>query len=120
MRLLLPISLLLAAAICGPALAQDSVANASAAGAASSEVVTHLTASGVQTALAVSVVPASVVGTVSVIGGASVAGSGVAVSRAAGDSAAAASGPLKVSDRVVVAADPAPNVPYNAEKPRAR
>jgi ABC-type spermidine/putrescine transport system permease subunit II len=103
--------------IAGPALAQDSAANGSAAGGASSEAAAHLTASGVQTALAVSVVPASVAGTVSMVGGVSAAGSGIEVSRAAGNSAAVASGPLKVDNRVVVAPDPAPHVPYNAEKP---
>jgi preprotein translocase subunit SecG len=120
MRALLSISLLLAVAVCGPAFAQDSAANASAASGASSEVVTHLTASGVQTALAVSVVPASVVGTVSVVGGVSAVGAGLGVSRAAGNAAAAASGPLKVDDRVVVAADPAPHVPYDVQKPPAK
>jgi hypothetical protein len=119
MRLLLPTALLIAAAIYGPVLAQDSIANGSAAGTASSEVVGHLTASGVQTALAVSVVPASVAGTVSTVGGLSVAGSGIASVQGAQASAHAASGPLKVTDRVVVAPDAAPQVPYNAEKPHA-
>jgi len=116
----LPLLVLALPLLAGPALAQDSAANASAAGGASSQVVSHLAASGVQTALGVSVVPASLAGTVSVAGGVSAVGSGVDVSRAAGASATAASGPLRVDDRVVVAPDPAPQVPYNVEKPRAK
>jgi hypothetical protein len=108
-----------------PALAQDSAQNASAAGGASSEVATHLTASGVQTAIGVSAVPASVVGTASVAGGSAVAAggsalaeSGAGLSEAAGASANASSGPLKVDDRVVVSPDPAPKVPYDVQKPK--
>jgi hypothetical protein len=120
MRLLPPVSLLLASAISAPAFAQASTANASAAGAASSDVASHLAASGVQTALAASVVPASVAGTVSTVGGASALGTGIASVQGAQSSANAASGsPLKVTDRVVVAPDPAPHVPYNTEKPHA-
>jgi len=103
--------------LAGPALAQDSGANVSAAGGASSEAAAHLTASGVQTALAVSVVPASVVGTVSAAGGVTASAAGVVSVQGAQGSARAASGPLKVTDRVVVAPDPAPHVPYAAEKP---
>jgi hypothetical protein len=109
----------------GPALAQDSAQNASAAGGASSEVATHLTASGVQTAIGVSAVPAGVAGAASVVGGSAlavggsaVAGAGAGLSEAAGASAEAASGPLKVDDRVVVSPDPAPKVPYDAQKPK--
>lgn len=118
----LPFALLLAA-LAAPAFAQDSAQNASAAGGASSEVAGHLTASGVQTAVGVSAVPASAVGTASAVGGSAVAaggsavaGAGAGLSEAAGASADFASGPLKVDDRVVVSPDAAPNVPYDAQK----
>ena len=39
-------------------------------------------------------------------------------SEAAGASSDAASGPLKVDDRVVVSPDPAPAVPYDVQKPK--
>lgn len=106
-------------ALCaGPSLAQDSAAHASAAVGGSSEVAAHLTASGVQTVIGVSAVPASVAGAASVAGGSAVAATGSAVSEAAGASAEFASGPLKVDDRVVVSPDPAPAVPYDVQKPR--
>lgn len=112
---------LAAAVVAAPALAQDSVANGSTAGSAASELVTHLAASGVQTVVGVSAVPASVAGTVSVAGGASVAGVGAGVSQAAGGSADAASGgPLKVDDRVVISPDPAPAVPYDTQKAKPK
>lgn len=101
-----------------PALAQDSAAHASAAVGGSSEVAAHLTASGVQTVIAVSAIPASTAGAGSVAGGWAVAATGSAVSEAAGASAQFASGPLKVDDRVVVSPDPAPAVPYDAQKSR--
>ena len=117
----LPLLTLAAAMIAAPAFAQDSVTNGSAAGSAASEVVTHLAASGVQTAVGVSAVPASVAGTASVVGGASAAGAGSAVSGAAGASADLASGgPLKVDDRVVVSPDPAPAVPYDTQKAKPK
>jgi hypothetical protein len=117
----LPLFGLAAAMIAAPAFAQDSVANGSAAGSAASEVATHLTASGVQTAIGVSAAPASVVGTASMAGGASAAGVGSGVSEAAGASADAASGgPLKVDDRVVVSPDPAPAVPYDTQKAKPK
>ncbi len=106
-------------ALCGgPVLAQDSAGHASAAFGGSSELAGHLTASGVQTVVGVSAVPASVVGAASVAGGSAVAATGSAVSEAAGASAEFASGPLKVDDRVVVSPDPAPAVPYDLQKPR--
>jgi hypothetical protein len=126
MRNLIFVSLGLALAA-GPAFAQDSVANASAAGGASSEVVTHLAASGVQTVVGVAAVPVSVVGGASVVGGSAAAGvgagsvqAGAGLSEAAGDSARFASGKLKVDDRVVVSPDPAPAVPYDVAAPAAR
>lgn len=119
MRALIFASLGLALAA-GPALAQDSVANASAAGGASSEVVTHLAASGVQTVIGVAAIPASVVGGASMAGGSALVGAGAGLSEAAGDSAKFASGPLKVDDRVVVSPDPAPAVPHDVAKPVAR
>lgn len=122
----LPFALLLAA-LAGPAFAQDSAENASAAAGASSEVAGHLAASGVQTAVGVSAVPASVVGTASVVGGSAVAaggsavaGAGAGLSEAAAGSADFASGPLKVDDRVVVSPDAAPNVPYDAQAPKSK
>lgn len=114
----LPLLLLGLSALAGPALAQDSVANPSAAGGASSEVAGHLTASGVQTALGVAAVPTSVAGTASVAGGSALAGAGSAVSEAAGASADASNSPLKVDDKVVVSPDPAPLVPYDVQKPK--
>jgi len=112
---------LLAAALtlcAGPAFAQDSAAHASAAVSGASEVAAHLTASGVQTVVGVSALPASVVGVASVAGGSALAATGSAVSGAAGASAEFASGPLRVDDRVVVSPDPAPAVPYDVQKPR--
>jgi hypothetical protein len=107
-----------------PAFAQDSVQETSAAGTASSEVATHLTASGVKTAIGVSAVPvviggsvAAVGGSTAVLGGAASLGAAGSASDAAHASGAAASGPLKVDDRVVVSPDPAPQVPYDT-KPR--
>lgn len=108
------------ALVAGPALAQDSVANASAAGGASSEVATHLAASGVQTVIGIAAVPASVVGAGSMVGGSALVGAGAGLSEAAGDSAGFASGPLKVDDKVVVSPDPAPAVPFDVAKPAAR
>ena len=115
------------ALVAGPAFAQDSAANASAAGGASSEVVTHLAASGVQTVVGVAAVPASVAAGASVVGGSAVVGAGGAsvqaggvVSEAAGESARFGSGKLKVDDRVVVSPDPAPAVPYDAAPPATR
>jgi hypothetical protein len=114
----LPFVALALAALAGPALAQDSAQHASAAVGGGSEVAGHLAASGVQTAVGVSAVPASVVGVASVAAGSAVAGVGAGVSEAAGGSAEFASGPLKVDDRVVVSPDPAPAVPYDAQKPK--
>ncbi|MDP3594597.1 hypothetical protein [Phenylobacterium sp.] len=126
MRSLITVSLGLAL-FAGPAFAQDSVANASAAGGASSEVVTHLAASGVQTVVGVAAVPVSVAAGASAVGGSAVTGAGAGsvqvgadMSEAAGDSAKFASGKLKVDDRVVVSPDPAPAVPYDVATPAAR
>lgn len=126
MRSLISISLGLAL-VAGPTLAQDSAANASAAAGASSEVVTHLAASGVQTVVGVAALPASVVAGASVVGGSAAVGAGAdsvkagaGMSEAAGDSAKFASGKLKVDDRVVVSPDPAPAVPYDVAQPAAR
>jgi hypothetical protein len=111
------------ALLAGPAFAQDSAANASAAGGASSEVVTHLAAAGVGAVVGLAAVPASVAGGASAVGGSAVlaggaasAGAGVDVSQAAGASVEFASGPLKVDDRVVVSPDAAPQVPFTAQK----
>jgi len=116
---LLALSLLAA-----PAFAQDSVQETSAAGGASSEVATHLTASGVKTAIGVSAVPVAVGGSVAAAGGSTAmvgGGASLGVAKGASDAAhasgTAASGPLKVDDRVVVSPDPAPRVPYDT-KPR--
>ena len=106
------------------AQAQDSTANASAGGGASSEVAGHLTASGVQAVVGVAALPVSVAAGASVVGGSAVATAGAGsaavgggLSEAAGDSADFASGPLKVDDKVVVSPDPMPAVPYNAQMP---
>lgn len=114
MRALSIVSLTLALAA-GPALAQDSVQNGSAAVGAGSDAAGHLAASGVQTAVGASVVPTAAVGSVAVAGGASAMGTGLAASEAAGASANATTGPLKVDDKVVVSPDPAPNVPYQTQ-----
>jgi hypothetical protein len=118
MRLLLP--LLLAAAIAGPAFAQDSTADASGASAAGSQAVALLGASGVKTAVGVSAVPVSVAavgastaGAVSATAGHVGLASGANLSTAATASANTA---LRVDDAVVIAADPAPKVPYEAQK----
>jgi len=107
-----------------PAFAQDSVQETSAAGTASSEVATHLTASGVKTAIGVTAIPvlvggsvAAVGGSTAMLGGAASLGVAAGASDAAHASGAVASGPLKVDDRVVVSPDPAPQVPYDT-KPR--
>jgi len=120
----LPVALLALSLLAAPAFAQDSVQETSAAGGASSEVATHLTASGVKTAVGVSAIPVAVTGSVAAVGGSTaVVGGGASLgvaggaSNAAHASGAAASGPLKVDDRVVVSPDPAPKVPYDT-KPR--
>jgi hypothetical protein len=95
-------------------LAQDSVQNGSNAVRASAEAVGGLGLSGVQTALAVSVVPVSVAAGGSVVAGASLTETGGGSSVAARDSAAFASTPLPVTKRVIVA-QPAPAVPYDAQ-----
>jgi hypothetical protein len=105
----------------GAAFAQDSLANGSTAIKASGEGAGALTASGVQTATAASVVPASgvavgslAVGSVAELGGKIATRSAIGMSQAAGDSAAAANGPLPVAKEVIVAPQPAPKVPYDA------
>ena len=109
--------------LAAPAFAQDSVQEASAAGGASSEVATHLTASGVKTAVGVSAVPVAVGGSVAAVGGSTAVLAGAAslgladgASDAARASGAAASGPLRVDDRVGVSPDPAPQVPYDTKR----
>ena len=124
MRLSTRLTLVLAAAaLCGPAFAQDSAGDASGASGATSQAVGLLTASGVKTVVGVSAVPVSVAAVgVSGAGVASAAAghvglaSGAGLSQAAGGSADAS---LKVDDRVVVAPDPAPKVPYQAQTPAA-
>ncbi|WP_068874112.1 MULTISPECIES: hypothetical protein [unclassified Phenylobacterium] len=108
------------AAVAGPALAQDSAQDGSKAVGAASEATALLGASGVKTAVGVSAVPVSVAaGGASAVGaaGASVAvgatSAAADLSKAAGASAKVA---LKVDDDVVVAADPAPKVPYQPAK----
>ena len=117
-------SILALSLLAAPAVAQDSVQEASAAGRAASEVATHLTASGVKTAVGVSAIAVGAVGSVAAVGGSAAVVGGTAslgvadsASDAARASGAAASGPLKVDDRVVVSPDPAPQVPYDT-KPR--
>jgi len=119
MRRLVPL-VLAACAVAGPALAQDSAQDGSKAVGAASEAATLLGASGVKTAVGVSAVPVSVAaGGASAVGaaGASVAVGGTSaaadLSKAADVSAKTA---LKVDDDVVVAADPAPKVPYQPAK----
>lgn len=111
---------LAALAQAGPALAQDSARDGSKAVGAASEATALLGASGVKTAVGVSAVPVSVAaGGASAVGaaGASVAigatGAASGLAEAAGASAKVA---LKVDDDVVVAADPAPKVPYQPVK----
>jgi hypothetical protein len=108
----------IAAVFSGPALAQDS-GDASKASTEASQAAGVLAASGVRTAVGVSAVPVSVaaVGVLSVGGVSTAAGhvgaaSGTDLSRAATDSAKAG---LHVDDAVVVAPDPAPRVPYQAQ-----
>lgn len=107
-----------------PAVAQDSIAHASAAGAGSSEVAGHLGASGVQAVVGVAALPISVAAAGSAAGGSTVlaagAGSvaaGAGLSEAAAASADFASGPLQVDEKVVVSPDPMPTIPYNAQTP---
>jgi hypothetical protein len=121
MRLLIPLSLA-AAMLCGPAFAQDSAADASAASGHASEAAGLLAAAGVKTAVGVSALPVSVAAVgVSIAGGASTAvghvgvASGADLSQAAHASAHTA---LRVDDTVVVAPDPLPKVPYQAQAPR--
>jgi hypothetical protein len=114
----------MALATAGAALAQDSLANGSTALKASGEGTAALAASGVQTATAASVVPASgaavgsmAVGSVAEVGGKIAMRSATGMSQAAGDSAAAANGPLPLAKEVIVAPQPAPKVPYDAPAP---
>lgn len=120
MRALPSLSLvLLLAAASGPAFAQASTQDASRASGAASEAAGLLTASGVKTAVGVSAVPVSV----AAVGASGVAVAGASVGQVAGGAAselAHAAGnssetALKVDDRVVVAPDPAPKVPYQAQ-----
>ncbi len=106
------------------AFAQDSVVNGSTAIKASGEGAGALAASGVQTATAASVVPASgaavglmAAGSVAEVGGKVAMRSATGMSQAAGDSVAAANGPLPVAKEVIVAPQPALKVPYDAQTP---
>ncbi|MEW5686013.1 MAG: hypothetical protein AB1942_13920 [Pseudomonadota bacterium] len=108
------------AALASPALAQDSGREGSQASTSASEAVGHLAASGVKTAVGVAAVPVSaaavgtsVVGAGAVSVGAASVKTGEGLSVAAKDSADVS---LKVDDDVVVAADPAPKVPYQPVK----
>jgi hypothetical protein len=110
---------LAAAAFSGPAFAQDSAKDASGASGAASQAVGLLAASGVKTVVGVAAIPVSVAaigasgaGAVSATAGHVGLASGANLSQAAGASADAS---LKVDDRVVVAPDPAPKVPYQAQ-----
>jgi hypothetical protein len=121
MRLFLLTITIAAAGLCRPALAQDSTADASGASGAASQAVGLLTASGVKTAIGVSALPVSVAavgvsgaGAVSLAAGHVGVASGANLLQAAGASANAA---LKVDDAVVLAPDPAPKVPYQAQTP---
>ena len=117
------VAIALATFAVGPALAQDSGADASNASGAASQAAGLLTASGIKTALAVSAAPVSVAavgvstaGAVSTAAGRVGAASGADLSQAAGASAKAG---LRVDDAVVIAPDPAPKVPYQAQPDRA-
>jgi hypothetical protein len=121
-RLLSLTSLAFAATLSGPALAQDSAADASGASVAASQAAGLLAASGLKTAVGVSAVPislaavgASGVGVASVAVGHVGVASGADLSRAADGSARAA---LRVDDTVVIVPDPAPKVPYQTPAPR--
>ena len=117
----LPIAMALLASLAAPvaSFAQDSVQNGSNAVKASSEMVADLGASGVQTVSAVAVLPLSVAATGSVIAGESLTATGVDASQAAGDSAAFASTPLPVTNKVILA-QPAPKLPHDAQQPAAK
>jgi hypothetical protein len=101
------------------ALAQDSLQNGSNAVKASAEGVGNLGMSGVQAVSAVAVVPVSVAATGSVVAGASLTEAGGDSGVAASDSAAFASTPLPVTQKVIVA-QPPPKVPYEAQRPAAK
>ncbi|PZQ65171.1 MAG: hypothetical protein DI570_02855 [Phenylobacterium zucineum] len=107
--------------LAAPAFAQDSGREGSQASTAASEAVGHLAASGVKTAVCVAAVPvsAAAVGT-SVVGAGAVSVGAASVKTGAGLSVAAKGGAtdvsLKVDDDVVIAADPAPKVPYQPAK----
>jgi hypothetical protein len=123
MRAVLIVSLA-AALTAGPALAQNSVAHVSAAGAASGAAVANLAAAGVQAVAGVVALPVGVVGGASQLaggvigaGGDSLAAAGTGATDAAGQAIDQSWGALKVDERVVVKADPAPKVPYAAQKP---
>lgn len=105
---------LITLALSAAAYAQDSTQNGSKAIGAGSEVVKDLTESGVQTASAVGVVPASTAAGGSAVAGASVQGAGGTASTVAGASADFGTKPLAVTKSVVVA-QPAPQVPYEAQ-----
>ena len=112
---------LAAAALGGPAFAQDSGQDASGASGAASQTVGLLAASGVKTAVGVSAAPVSV----AAVGASGVAVAGASVTQVAGGAASelahaagnSSEAALKVDDRVVVAPDPAPKVPYKAQTP---
>jgi len=124
---LLPVLIFASALVAGPALANDSVTHASAASEHSIMAAGHLVASGVETVVGVAAVPLAVVGGVSTAAGAIATAGGDALGAIGGDLLKAADsavtqawGPLKVDKRVVIAPDPVPMLPYNAQKPLAR
>ncbi len=105
------------ALVAEPALAQDSAANASAAGGASSEVATHLAAAACRRCRG-GRGPASVAGGASMVGGTGRRRTRQPRSRrrrGQGGNTRVASA-LKVDDKIVVSQAAAPAVPYDVKK----
>lgn len=110
-----------------PALAEDSVGHASAAVNDSAEAVAHLAAAGVQTVGGVLALPigaagaaSEATGAIAKTGGESVGAMGVDAQKGAKQMLVDSWGPLSVDNRVVVRADPAPKVPYTAQRTLGR
>jgi hypothetical protein len=111
----------------GPAFAADSVEHASQAATYSVAGVAHLAASGIEAVGGIVAVPlgvaggvSQVVGGIARVGGESLEAAGLDAEAAANQALTDSWGPLSVDDRVIVRPDPAPQVPYQAQKAARR
>jgi hypothetical protein len=104
----------------GPALAEDSVGHASKAANASVAAVANLAAAGVEAVGGSVALPLALAGGLSEAVGETLTAVGTDA-RTGGEQLLRDSwGPLAVDERVIVRADPAPKVPYAAQRPARR